>query len=229
VEQPGATFVLPLWLEEKKMSLRLIAAAGAIAVFGGPALAADIPVPAPVMEAPAYEPVAAPTWSGIYLGALLGYTWGDFDSDAGDVEGSGIDGGVYAGANYQFGNFVVGVEGDALASGVSGDDGGVEFDQGFNGSLRARAGIALDQFLLYGTGGAAVTQVELDDGLGSDENTLWGWTAGAGTEALITEHITARVEYRYTDYQDKTFTLGGGDADGGLSTHSVRAGVGVKF
>lgn len=211
------------------MGLRLIAAAGALAVFAGPALAADMPVPAPVMEAPAVEPVAAPTWTGVYLGALLGYTWGDFESDAGDAEGSGIDGGAYAGANYQFGNFVVGVEGDVLASGVSGDDGGVEFEQGFNGSLRARAGIALDQFLLYGTGGAALTQLEVDDGLGSDETTLWGWTAGAGTEALITENITARVEYRYTDYEDKTFTLGGGDADGGLNTHSVRAGVGVKF
>ena len=30
---------------------------------------------------------------------------------------------------------------------------------------------------------------------------------------MLTDNITARVEYRYTDYQDKTFTLGGGPVE----------------
>lgn len=212
------------------MRLGSILATSAMAALASPAFAADPPGPAPIMETPAPLAAApAPTWSGVYLGALLGYTWGDFDTDDGNVDASGIDGGAYAGANYQFGNFVVGVEGDVLASGVDGSEGGVDFEQGINGSLRARAGIALDQFLLYGTGGAAVTRVKADGGGDSDRNTLWGWTAGAGTEAMITDNITARVEYRYTDYEDKTFTLGGGNVDSDLNTHSIRAGVGVKF
>lgn len=212
------------------MRLRTMLAISAVAVVGTPAFAADPIAPAPVEPVPAPLAAApAPTWSGVYLGALLGYTWGDFDTDDGNIDGDGVDGGAYAGANYQFGNFVVGVEGDVLASGLEGSEDGVDFEQGINGSLRARAGIALDQFLLYGTGGAAVTRVKADDGLGSDTNTLWGWTAGAGTEAMITDNITARVEYRYTDYEDKTFTLGGTSTDGGLDTHSIRAGVGVKF
>ena len=46
---------------------------------------------------------------------------------------------------------------------------------------------------------------------------------------MVWKNVTARVEYRYTDYQDETFTLGGGDVDSDFATHSVRAGVGVKF
>jgi outer membrane immunogenic protein len=71
--------------------------------------------------------------------------------------------------------------------------------------------------------------VEARAGGDEDDAALWGWTAGAGAEAMITDNITARVEYRYSDYEDETFSLGGGDVDSDLSTHSIRAGVGLKF
>jgi outer membrane immunogenic protein len=211
------------------MRTRVLVAAAALAALSAPAFAADLgpaePLPTPDLT------VATPAndWTGFHLGALLGWTWGDADTDIGDVEGNGIDGGVYAGYDYQWGNFVLGAEGDLIFSGVDGDELGVAFDQGLNGSLRARAGIALDQFLLYGTGGAALTQLEVSAPGASDDDTLWGWTLGAGAEAQVWNNVTARVEYRYTDYQDETFTLGGADVDADYSTHSVRAGVGVKF
>jgi outer membrane immunogenic protein len=44
---------------------------------------------------------------------------------------------------------------------------------------------------------------------GSDSNTHLGWTAGAGAEAFVTDTITTRLEYRYTDYQSETYNLGG--------------------
>ena len=58
-----------------------------------------------------------------------------------------------------------------------------------------------------------------------------GLGAPVGAEAMITDNITARVEYRYTDYEDETFSVGGppSSVESDLSTHSVRAGVGVKF
>lgn len=206
-------------------------AAGALAAVSVPALAADlgVPEPLPMPEAPVAVPTA-PTWSGFYLGALFGYSWGEADiSGVGTADVDGIDGGVYVGANYQLGQFVVGAEADLLASGAEGSTADLELEQGFNGSLRGRVGIALDQFLLYGTAGVAATKLEVADGGGSDEQTLVGWTAGIGTEALVTDSITARVEYRYTGYQDKDFTVGAGSVNTDLSTHSVRAGVGVKF
>jgi outer membrane immunogenic protein len=206
---------------------------GLLSLPAAPALAADLggaePLPTPdlVAAAPAND------WTGFHLGALLGWTWADADTDAaqGDIDADGVDGGAYAGFDYQMGNFVVGAEGDLIVPGVDGDEGPLSVDQGLNGSLRARAGIALDQFLLYGTGGAALTNVELSRGGTSDDQTLWGWTVGAGAEAMITNNITARVEYRYTDYEDDTFSVGGPPAsvESDLSTHSVRAGVGVKF
>ena len=218
------------------MRLRIWLAAAGLAIASvpaAPALAADIgtaePLPTPDMVA--VEP--ASDWTGFHLGALLGWTWADADTDAieGDVEAEGVDGGVYAGFDYQMGSFVLGAEGDLIVSGVDGEEGPLSLDQGLNGSLRARAGVALDRFLLYGTGGAALTEVELGRGGAGDDPTLWGWTVGAGAETMITDNITARVEYRYTDYEDETFSVGGPPAsvESDLSTHSVRAGVGVKF
>ena len=222
------------------MGLRISLAAAGLAIVSvpaAPALAADIGTtePLPTPDVVAAEP--ANDWTGFHLGALLGWTWADADTDAaegdgeGDVDADGVDGGVYAGFDYQMGNFVLGAEGDLIVSGVDGEAGPLSVDQGLNGSLRARAGIALDQFLLYGTGGAALTAVELGRGGTDDDATLWGWTVGAGAEAMITDNITARVEYRYTDYEDETFSVGAPPAsvESDLSTHSVRAGVGVKF
>jgi outer membrane immunogenic protein len=215
------------------MRFGLLLAATALGLSAAPALAADVgtPEPLPVPEVVA----AAPTndWTGFYLGALLGYSWGDAetdDEDAGDFSVDGVDGGAYAGANWQAGNFVFGAEADLLLSGLEDTSDDLTVDQGLNGSLRARAGIALDQFLLYGTGGAALTSLDVSDDDGGQEDELWGWTLGAGAEAMVTDNLTARVEYRYTDYEDKTFSLGDeGDVNTDFSTHSLRAGLGVKF
>lgn len=207
----------------------LLAAAGGL--VAGPALAADLGTPEPLPTPPAMtEAAPANNWTGFYLGVLGGYGWGTADTNAvGDIDTDGFDFGGYAGANWQWGNFVIGGEGDILGTGRDGSSGGIKAEQGLNGSLRARAGIALDRFLLYGTGGAAVTDLEMKGGGASDDATLWGWTAGAGVEGMLTNNITARVEYRYTDYEDKTFTLGGGPVNSDLSTHTIHGGLGVKF
>jgi outer membrane immunogenic protein len=208
----------------------LIGVAG-LALTAAQAHAADVGEAEPFMTAPVVEAAPANDWSGFYLGALLGYSWGRAETDdpSEDLGADGIDGGAYAGATWQTGNFVLGGEADLLASGLAGEEDGLEVDQGLNGSLRARAGIALDQFLLYGTGGVALSDVEVGDGSSSDDSALWGWTAGAGVEAMVTDKVTARIEYRYTDYENETFTLDNGPVDSDLSTQSVRAGIGFKF
>ncbi len=218
------------------MRIRMVLAAAAISLLAAPgltintAMAADLGQPVPEAIAPA--PVtAAPVadWSGYYIGALLGYSWGEMQAGTESADVEGVEGGGYIGANYQWNQVVLGVEADALISGADGDLPGVSVDQDWSASLRARAGMALDQFLLYGTGGVAATGVEVADATSSDDNTLWGWTVGAGAEALLRENVTARVEYRFTDYEGKTFTLDSGSGDADLQTHTVRAGVGLKF
>ena len=206
-------------------------AAGLVILGSAPVAAADFgaPDPAPRGGAVVAQPTA-PGWSGYYLGALFGYSWGNGDVSPGPhVEADGVDGGIFAGANYQLDRFVVGAEADLLASAADGKAGGFTLDQGINGSIRGRVGIALDQFLLYGTAGVAATRLEVEQAGDSDSKGLLGLTAGVGGEVLLTPNITARVEYRYTDYEDKTFTVGGGPVSTDLTTQAVRAGLGVKF
>ena len=194
----------------------------------GPALAADpvAALPEEPLEATQINPEG---WSGFHIGALLGYSAGE--ADAGGVAGidtGGMDGGVYAGVDTQIDRFVLGAEADILASDLEGEAGGVSVRQDWSGSLRGRAGIALDDFLLYGTGGLAAAGVEASAGGFSDSDTRLGWTVGAGVEAKLSESLTARIEYRYTDLENKVFELDR-PRDVDLGTSSIRAGIGVRF
>jgi outer membrane immunogenic protein len=193
---------------------------------------------ADAVEAPPAPPAAAPVqyaptanWSGFYAGVFGGYNWGTFDSGAGDIDAEGWSGGAFAGYNLQNGSLVYGVEADAGYSGADGAlAGGVVARQNGFGSLRGRIGYAFDPVLIYGTGGLAITSAEVDDGTVSDSNTHLGWTIGAGADTLITDNVFGRLEYRYTDYQSKDFTISGpATVSSGFSAHTVNAGIGVKF
>ncbi|KJS08422.1 MAG: membrane protein [Hoeflea sp. BRH_c9] len=207
--------------------LALLAAALSMPLAGS-VLAADA-----ILEQPPQPPIAEvmPTtylWAGGYLGGYGEYKWGDFDGVAGG-DADGFGGGVYGGYNWQSDNIVYGVESDIGYSGADFTAGGLTGEQGFNGSLRARIGYDINPFLIYATGGVAATNAELSNAVGSDSNTHFGWTAGAGAEAFVTDTITTRIEYRYSDYQSKDYNLGGTTVSSGFDDHSVRVGIGMKF
>ncbi len=213
------------------MRCSILLGAAAMAISVSPAVAADLPTPQ-TLPAPSVSEVTPPPndWTGFYLGAIGGLALGTAGTNTvGDISADGFDVGGYAGADWQWGNFVIGTEADLVYPFGDGTSGGVTADPGLNGSLRGRLGVGLDRFLLYGTGGLAATDLELSSPAGSDHNTLWGWTAGAGIESKVLDNVTARIEYRYTDYQDKTFTLGGAPVNSDYTTHAIRGGVGVKF
>ena len=124
----------------------------------------------------------------------------------------------------------VGAEGDLVFPFRDGESGGIDAEQGLNGSLRGRAGIALDRFLLYGTAGGAGTDLELSSAAGSDEQTLWGWTAGAGVEGQITRqrHRAHRIPlHRLLRTRPSTSAARRWTAIS--DTHTIRGGVGLKF
>lgn len=85
-----------------------------------------------------------------------------------------------------------------------------------SGTVRARVGYAPGDWLIYGTGGLAWTYNQQSLTQVSTGNTvtpsLWrlGWAAGAGVEAPIAPHWTARLEYLYTDYGKSTTGFFGG-------------------
>lgn len=190
-----------------------------------------------VPQAPvAYEqPAPISNWSGAYLGATANYDWGRFTGNGGDRDADGFGGGLYGGYNWQSGQLVYGAEADVNlgdnkgSAGVGNFGESLEGKQGVNGSIRARVGYDMNPFLLYGTGGLAIADQKVSNSTSSDSATALGYTVGAGVEAMVTNNITARVEYRYSDYQDKDYSLDTGSVSRGFDDHSVKAGIGVKF
>ena len=140
-------------------------------------------------------------------------------------------GGLFAGYNFQTsGMFVAGVEGDFTFSGAGDKQNGVSVDNNWNSTLRARAGIAIDRFLMYGTGGLAVGNISVkNSGVGSDTGTHAGWTIGGGIEAAFTNNIIGRLEYRYTDYGTNQYDTGKKNTKVDFNSSQVMVGVGYKF
>lgn len=181
-----------------------------------------------VPQAPAaeYSEPVVKNWSGAYVGGTASWQKGKFNGQGHD-RGHALGGGVYGGYNMQSGQMVYGGEADLNYSGVDNTSNGFTAKQGANGSIRGRVGVDLNPVLVYGTAGIAASNVEVKKGGAKDDATLLGWTAGAGVEAFVTDNITARVEYRYSDYGKKDFR--GVGQRSGFEDHSVRVGMGVKF
>lgn len=210
-----------------------LAVVGIATMLGAaPAFAADVIMEEPPAPVAPVELAPAVTWAGPYLGLYGGYGFnGESSSVLGDVEEDGFLGGVFAGYNRQSGSFVYGIEGDAGYNNKNGFN-GTEATQGrFEGSLRGRLGFAVtDRVLLYGTGGVAGQQLKyMTTPNGHDEQGMIGWTAGAGVDALVTDNIFTRLEYRYTDFGSNEFATAAGPIDVENNDHRITFGVGMKF
>jgi outer membrane immunogenic protein len=200
-----------------------------LASIAGAASAADILAPsAAYTKAPVISPVT--NWSGFYIGAVGGYA----SENSGSLGIKGGFGGGTLGYNWQFGQFVVGLEGDgtfgdvsatAAASGVSAT---VKVDS--FGTFRGRAGVAVDQVLFYGTAGLALADIKLSGtALGvtlSDNKTQTGWTAGAGVEWMFVPRWSLKAEYLYRRFDNLTFV---GFPVGALAVNSGQVGINFHF
>jgi outer membrane immunogenic protein len=163
----------------------LVAAIAAIAAlsFIGGASAADMPVKASVYKAP--SPAIVPySWTGWYIGANVGYSWGkarsdieipNFVSALDSAHLNGVIGGGQFGYNWQIDpRWLVGFEADFQGSGERGSRTRIDpFGVGDNvvtayeakiewfGTVRGRLGYIWDRVLLYATGGFAYGRVSL--------------------------------------------------------------------
>ena len=107
----------------------------------------------------------------------------------------------------------------------------VDVGSDYLASLRGRVGYAFDRALIFATGGVAFTDAsaESDDfgGFNLDaDDSLTGWTIGAGGEYAFTDNWIGRVEYRYYDFSNGSLD-DLGDVD--LGTNTLTVGVGYKF
>jgi outer membrane immunogenic protein len=200
----------------------VLAAALSLAVTGA-AFAADVAAPNYYYTAP---PPLAASWAGPYIGATLGYEWGEVSNNP--TQPSGIEGGLEAGFNWQHGNFVYGGEADINLSGAEDTFSPWQFSNPWFGTVRGRAGVAINNVLVYGTAGLAYGSLTATSpGNLSETHTSFGWTAGAGVEVGFAPHWSAKAEWLYLDLADHTFSVTG--TDNGLSANLLRLGVNYRF
>ena len=209
------------------------------AALTGSVAAADLarPVPQPYYQAP----VAAQlyNWTGFYIGINGG---GAFGRSAWDPTGhfnmsGGIVGGT-VGYNYQFGQAVVGVEGDIDWAGISGTTNnlcplGCKTSDSWLSTVRGRLGYAADRFMPFVTGGAAFGNIQATTpGFIGASSSQVGLTVGAGLEFAIAGNWTAKAEYLYVDLGKFTCGLSCGvlpTNNVSFTTNLVRAGVNYRF
>jgi outer membrane immunogenic protein len=202
----------------KKAILAITAAMATV----GTADAADLPRG----TAPYYTPpVSVYNWTGPYLGLNLGYEWGKVTNSS--IDPSGIAGGGQIGYNWQTGQFVFGVETDIQASAADDTFAPYKFSNPWFGTLRGRAGFAINNILLYGTLGLAYGDLKAEYSGIDESKTLVGWTGGLGMEVGFTQNWSAKIEYLYMDLGSRSYTLTG--ADNGLQASYLRLGVNYHF
>ncbi|MBO0733905.1 MAG: porin family protein [Methylocapsa sp.] len=225
--------------------MRKFAIPAALLAATAPAFAADIGAPPP--PPPAYAPPPLFTWTGLYVGAQIGYAWGTDTVTVNpfgfgtDFTPNGVVGGGHIGFNLQFNQVVAGVEGDIEGTGISRtfSPGGVIYDTSVSaqGSIRARLGMAFDRVLLYATGGGEFAGFDTTvTAIASDQTsqTRAGWTVGGGLEYAFTPNWSVRAEYRFADFgnftQPAPFVFGFGTSVNHHETeNAVRAAVSYRF
>jgi outer membrane immunogenic protein len=190
-------------------------------------------------------------WTGIYGGVAGGggMAFGRANAVAGpastgiDIGGAGLIGGFFAGADWQFApQALVGVLADFtwqdiqssanLATPVG--NAYTMLDANRQWSVMGRVGwLPRPSTLLYALGGYSQLNVQATASTplsgttyAQTDNAFSGFTVGPGIEAVVTGGWTTRLEYRYSQYEQKQ-VLSGVNAQ--PSTHTIRAGLSYKF
>lgn len=238
--------------------MRGMASALILLASGAVAQAADMAGRDPALDQP---PAAADLglrgtvgryWSGLYVGAALGYLRGsdhEVDRDAlGALTGfdkvasfPGAPFTLLTGYQWRSNGFVYGIEADVdepfTHSSFRGTFGRSDFHIGYEASVRGRLGYTFDSFLLYATAGGALMSGSWRDlsitGGDSYSRLVPGWTVGLGAEWAYLSHWTARLEYRYTSYVSAAFVstnaFPGTHENHSVSEQAVRAGLIYRF
>lgn len=228
----------------RKLALLLLCAASA------PAFAADLPAE----KAPAYvPPPPVLSWTGVYIGGQIGIqsgqtSWNRYDASDTDFiatedpySDKGVVGGGHIGYNFQVDQFVFGLEGDVEDTNFNGNgtsNGNTWANTtraDIEASIRARAGLAWNQFLIFVTGGGAWANLHVSaqnpPGVfyAGENFGRFGWTGGGGVEYALDPNWSILLEDRFTDYGRYTFYTGTENIHQDLWDNRVEAGFSYRF
>ena len=239
-----------------KSSLRstLLAGVSSVAlVFAADAADLQVKAPAPAL------PIS--NWQGFYIGVHGGagrlnasqHHFGEdgicFEASSCVLNASGGVFGAQAGYNWQSRYTVYGIEGDwswtnfdntqtlnALVTPAV-----IRSRVSWLGSVRGRMGLAIEDTMIYVTGGLAFggTRSGWAGGYGSastvccdvQSGTRVGWVAGVGAEHMLTKNWTVRAEGLYYDLgrDQQTITTGTGTYKTEFSHEVMLARIGLDF
>jgi outer membrane immunogenic protein len=166
-------------------------------------------------------PVPFYDWTGVYVGANLGYasasitdtTTSGGTSTSSSQTMTGFIGGGQLGANFQYRHTVFGVEVDADASSQKASSNELTASMPSFATARARLGYAYDRIHSYVTGGGGYVQFSnsatTTDSTGAPVTTTGtsrrtAWVAGAGSESAVTPNVIFRLEFLYLQLLDNT-------------------------
>ncbi|WP_159727274.1 outer membrane protein [Methylosinus sp. Ce-a6] len=172
-----------------------------------------------------------PSWTGFYVGAILGTGWAKFRlSDKwSNFDGVGMFGasvGATAGFDYQFAPSIVAgiaVDGNVNSTAAKASSSGeTTFREAPSWALRGRLGTLMsDDTLVYVTAGVSEVFTSLslpNNAPGGGDARYVGGVFGAGVETRLASDLYGRVEYLHGVYSKRSF-------DGGL--YDARPDTGI--
>lgn len=180
-----------------------------------------------------------------------------------DSNDTGFTGGVQGGLNYQTGSWVFGLETDVgwMDIGQSRSNSIIlpsvlnppitatlsqEVSTDWVWTLRPRIGWASGAYMIYGTAGLAVSNIEVkasytdnralgNTGSFTDDDTKTGWAAGLGAAYAFSDNLSVRGEWIYTDFGEVRATWVTPNGYAAFTTESdtranlLRIGMDYKF
>jgi outer membrane immunogenic protein len=178
-------------------------------------------------QTPSKSGNVTPSWTGVYAGISMGGSFGHSKDEfwyrsglygARRFSTEGFSGGAYLGYNYQIGSTIIGLEAEGVGSSVAsevswrgtyGAFGTLTNSVGWQASVRARAGYAIENVLIYATAGVAIAAPKtslfgynpiIGDLRLSASAVRPGPSVGVGVEYRLDKHWAIRADYRYAQF-----------------------------
>lgn len=211
-----------------------------LATMTNGAMAADLPSAAPSVPglyAPS-GPAPQLSWEGAYVGAQIGagLLASEIKSGASKrtLKDGGVAGGVYAGYNWQFSRFVLGLEADVSLNnnkktGTVGALGSVTTKTSWSAGLKGRVGLPIDRFMPYLSVGVAASDYHITANGQKKKTNVASLTLGGGLEYAVTDRLNLRADYSIRGLGNKTRSFGGTSVKSTAASQQLMIGLSYKF